>query len=204
MNKCANCSIEYAPLRRGMCRSCYRYKMRTGEDRPLGVDLRRYSARRGPASPMWRGDAAVPTAKRHRAQVAYPLDTCERCGAPATDRHHKDRDTGNNARSNLEFLCRRCHMTVDGRLHAFVEHKNPVLPPQPCRNCGKLAKPLRRGLCGACNEYQRRNGSPRPAERTFVPALPCAHCQRPEKPLRRGLCHACYEYQRKRGVPRPL
>jgi 5-methylcytosine-specific restriction endonuclease McrA len=39
-----------------------------------------------------------------------PLGPCERCQhREAIHRHHKDNDTSNNHRSNLEFLCRECH-----------------------------------------------------------------------------------------------
>lgn len=48
----------------------------------------------------------------------YQLGLCERCGKAATDRHHKDANTGNNEASNIEMLCRRCHMEIDGRLAA--------------------------------------------------------------------------------------
>lgn len=53
-----------------------------------------------------------------RAQVRYPiLGVCEQCGEkPAFDRHHKNGDVFDNTRSNLAFLCRRCHMSIDGRL----------------------------------------------------------------------------------------
>jgi len=32
------------------------------------------------------------------------------------DRHHVDGNPNNNHRSNVRFLCRRCHMDDDGRL----------------------------------------------------------------------------------------
>lgn len=67
----------------------------------------------------WRGDAAATQTKRYRAVRRYRLGSCEKCGKPATDRHHKDGDTGNNARSNIALLCRRCHMIEDGRLEQF-------------------------------------------------------------------------------------
>lgn len=125
---------------------------------------------RGTAHPFWKGDAARSETKRRRAQMAYALSECERCGKPATDRHHKDDDTGNNARENIQLLCRRCHMEVDGRLSVFAElgkanAKKMTKPPQQCSHCKRLKKPLRKGLCGACNEYRRRNGRDRPLEK---------------------------------------
>lgn len=54
--------------------------------------------------------------RRQCIQMYPELGICERsgCSAPAVDRHHKDRDTWNNERSNIEFLCRRCHTITHG------------------------------------------------------------------------------------------
>lgn len=68
----------------------------------------------------WGGDAVPPEAGRQRARRRYALGPCERCGKPATDRHHKDGVTTHNEPENIAILCRRCHMEVDGRLAAFV------------------------------------------------------------------------------------
>lgn len=59
---------------------------------------------------------------RWRAQVRFrDIGICERCQVvPAVDRHHRDGDTLNNSRRNVMFLCKRCHMTVDGRLRRFA------------------------------------------------------------------------------------
>lgn len=40
-------------------------------------------------------------------------------------------------------------------------NRRPI-PPKFCTNCGAQSKSRRHGLCHACNEYQRRNGRPRP------------------------------------------
>jgi hypothetical protein len=74
---------------------------------------------RGERHPAWKGDAAPANTKRERAQRRFPLGPCERCGKPATDRHHKDADTGNNSPENVQILCRTCHMELDGRLEKF-------------------------------------------------------------------------------------
>lgn len=49
----------------------------------------------------------------------YPVlpDQCELCESPATDRHHKDQDTFNNAPENIQFLCHPCHLKVDNPRH---------------------------------------------------------------------------------------
>lgn len=67
----------------------------------------------GPRTP-----SATPAAGRAKARRRYAvLGMCERCGlVPAEDRHHVDGDPQNNERTNVVFLCTRCHMAVDGRL----------------------------------------------------------------------------------------
>lgn len=117
---------------------------------------------RGEAHSQWKGNAATDENKRKRARAWYPLKrACERCGGVARDRHHRDGNPGNNTRANIAFLCRRCHMTIDGRLARqmqWAKRTRSLLPPQPCIVCGVPSKPLRRGRCHACNEYWRRHG----------------------------------------------
>jgi hypothetical protein len=140
----------------------------------------------------WKEDEALATTKRERARRMFPdLGPCEaNCGADAVERHHIDGDTGNNVRSNLMFLCRRCHMIEDGRLDALraVALANAARqrkPPRPCQNCGRIVKRLRTGArCGACAEYLRRNGRERPADIPFraSPALE-SEWQRRSRPV---------------------
>lgn len=136
--------------------------------RPDHVVLtRKRFALSGPRSPDWKGDAARTGSKRDRARRAFELGACENCGSPACDRHHKDGDTGNNTRENIAILCRRCHMIVDGRLKNLMDYPKQ-LPQQPklCCDCGKLAKPLRKGICASCDQYLRRNGIHRSVQST--------------------------------------
>ncbi len=55
-------------------------------------------------------------------------------------------------------LCRRCHMREDGRMRGFMVQatRAKTQPPKPCRECGELAKPLRRGFCARCDDRRRR------------------------------------------------
>lgn len=114
------------------------------------------------------------TAGHKRCRELYPvLGACEHdgCTAPAVDRHHIDGDPFNNARSNVAFLCRRHHMAVDGRGAILGTFKVPVRLGKPCSNCQRSAKPLRRGRCGACNEYLRRTGEERPVDASGQPLV---------------------------------
>lgn len=79
----------------------------------------------GPEHPHWKGDDAHIVTKRQRAQRAYPLAGCEfeGCECPATDRHHVDGDPGNNRPENVQRLCRRHHMLVDGRLAKLAANR---------------------------------------------------------------------------------
>lgn len=90
------------------------------------------------------------------ARYWFPLaDTCERCDtSPAVDRHHIDGDPLNNVPSNIQSLCRRCHMEVDGRSngalrkercrngHPYTADNTYVSPKgqRYCRTCRKAAK----------------------------------------------------------------
>lgn len=117
----------------------------------------------GPVNPAW-SEQPTPSGGRQRARRRYPLGPCARCGAPGVDRHHVDGDTSNNEPSNVEVLCRSCHMAVDGRLRRLVEAAaaaNRKLA-EPCINCGVMTKPRRRGRCQACYRYLRRTGRERP------------------------------------------
>lgn len=137
-----------------------------GTDRmpPTGTD-----AVQGGEHPAWKGDEANTTTKRERTARRYELGTCERCLKPATERHHKDGDTGNNIPSNIEVLCRRCHMAVDGRLDALKAKQKRLAerqrkPPRQCRVCERVspAKRMWKDRCHRCHEYWRRHGKERP------------------------------------------
>lgn len=149
---------------------------------------------RGQDHPAWKGDAARPETKRARAQKMYPvLGKCERCKSKdATDRHHVDGNTGNNVRANLQFLCRRCHMDVDGRLDDFMaQAKRPKrLPPRPCKTCGRDATVFWYGECRRCNMYRRRTGVARPPVDHRLPPQP-RQKKRPEKKRYRRECAEC-------------
>jgi hypothetical protein len=127
---------------------------------------------RGSKHHNWKGDAATKSTKRQRATRLFQLGPCEQCGRPATDRHHKDDDPGNNNPSNIMILCRRCHMVLDGRLERLIAMA-PLAGrrkgPQSCQHCGQPYKPLRKGLCAACSQYQRVHGEPRPLDGNFRP-----------------------------------
>lgn len=158
----------------------------------------------------YKGDAAKDGAKRLRAVRMYALGTCERCGvAKATDRHHKDGNTGHNERSNIALLCRRCHMIEDGRLERLIKLDRPVrVGPLPCCVCSNLSKPLRRGRCHRCNEYLRRHGEEWTAEKADkrgrrTPDRACITCRRMVGVgWCKGRCPTCRMYLRRYGVER--
>lgn len=78
--------------------------------------------RKGEAHYAWLGDAVSSKGGRTRAIRAFPsIGPCRSCGAAKTERHHIDGNTANNAEANIATLCRRCHMTIDGRLEQCRE-----------------------------------------------------------------------------------
>lgn len=63
----------------------------------------------GAAHPNWKGDNAKARSGRSRALRAFPVSqACVDCGAHG-ERHHKDENTLNNHKSNIEWVCRACH-----------------------------------------------------------------------------------------------
>lgn len=115
---------------------------------------------------------ANPHLGHQRAQRLYRnLPPCK-CGAKA-ERHHRDGNQLNNHPSNLLFVCRRCHMTEDGRLSRLLErnrHSGKKQPPKPCVQCQREAKPLRRGLCSRCFDRKRRPAIPAEQRRAICAA----------------------------------
>jgi hypothetical protein len=79
---------------------------------------------RGDQHGHWKGDGIAERSGRTRALRLYPKTPgcCDRCGQrKRLDRHHEDENTANNSPENIAFLCRRCHMTVDGRITKMNE-----------------------------------------------------------------------------------
>ena len=115
--------IGNATLYLGLTRS-QRYRLRQkGVDVPSPPQRSGYKQtaehvekrkRRGADHYAWTGDEVSEKAGRKRALKAFPeIGPCVACGAAKAERHHKDGDTANNAASNIEALCRRCHMQME-------------------------------------------------------------------------------------------
>jgi hypothetical protein len=96
---CADCSSPVSPGA-SLCAQCVK------------------NHKSGPLNGRWGTFTSTdPEQGRRRARRRKPLGQCERCAtAKATDVHHVDDDPLNNEPGNLLALCRRCHMTLDGRL----------------------------------------------------------------------------------------
>lgn len=82
----------------------------------------------------WLGDKVSIRAGRCRAERLYPSKPCELCGKVKTDRHHKDGNTANNNRENIMFLCRKCHINLDGRLVKQAKTRNKAIG-ERCHTC---------------------------------------------------------------------
>ena len=81
-----------------------------------------------------------------RPVKATPRAVCELCGRlvprgnPQRDVHHVDADHWNGSPENIKVLCRRCHMTLDGRLANLVARNEGGRKPvgiKTCPVCGK-------------------------------------------------------------------
>ena len=98
----------------------------------LGCSAKASSERPKTSDPSW-------STAHYHARKLCPPGPCAKCGSTGpTDVHHKDEDWQNNSPTNLERLCRSCHMQG---------HSQPT----PCSVCGLPQKGL--GLCE--KHYQR-------------------------------------------------
>jgi len=123
---------------------------------------------------------ALPTELTTQFNTAW--QKCCVCGRQAQD-HQMENDV-------FFAYCRRCLMAKDGRLAKLGKHARVPKPTQPCANCRRLTSKLRKGLCGACNEFQRRNGKPRPLTKSIC----CSNCHKTTTQHSRGRCRTCYSY----------
>jgi hypothetical protein len=77
----------------------------------------------GPDHHSWKGNKIKDKSGRSRALRLFKKGlACEFCGEKnkRLDRHHKDENTLNNNKENIIFLCRKCHMKIDGRYEKFI------------------------------------------------------------------------------------
>lgn len=76
----------------------------------------------GENNPNWKGEKVKRISANARARRNYVSPhPCELCGSAKVEHHHKDNNPWNNAPYNIQWLCRRCHMIVDGRMDALLE-----------------------------------------------------------------------------------
>ncbi len=80
-----------------------------GRGRPESINFKEQNG-------MWKGDGCISQSGRSRAERWYKIGKCDLCGRKAIDRHHKDGNPLNNNPENIQPVCRRCHMKVDGRI----------------------------------------------------------------------------------------
>ena len=68
----------------------------------------------------WVGDAVSKKGGRSRALRRYrDIGPCSQCGSTIyVERHHRDRNTANNAESNIAILCKACHAEAHRLLDA--------------------------------------------------------------------------------------
>jgi len=84
--------------------------------------------------------------EHHEARQIVGPGPCQRCGRPkAKDVHHRNGDWHDNTLSNLERICRSCHL--------LAHSKRP-----PCSVCGKPQKGL--GYCSKHYQRFKKYGNP--------------------------------------------
>lgn len=64
----------------------------------------------GPKNPNWKGDEGTRSAMHYRARKILGDAPCAHCGGPGEVVHHRDENPWNNEPTNLQRLCRPCHI----------------------------------------------------------------------------------------------
>lgn len=111
-NTCAQCNKIYrttAKAKEGRrCKSC---------------------ANRGENNPVWKGDNILQRSGNARAKAMFKdMGDCEMCHVQAEVRHHRDMETTNNTKENIQMLCHTCHNKIHccerNEKGQFVSNKN--------------------------------------------------------------------------------
>jgi 5-methylcytosine-specific restriction endonuclease McrA len=112
-----------------------------GKHQGTAAKLRISATHSGEFSYMWKGDQITKESGNCRAIRMYPsIGTCQRCKEKqAVDRHHRDGNTANNNPENVLFLCRRCHILIDGRLKNLKPFMNGRNIPVEETTCTMMA-----------------------------------------------------------------
>lgn len=112
---CEHCGTPFVKKKNTMGRFCSMKCMGLGK--------------KGEKNPGWKGDNIKPGSGRNRAIRMYPEKLpCCNCGYPKSERHHIDGNTVNNLPENIMRLCKKCHMTLDGRLQSLLSRAK-ISPP---------------------------------------------------------------------------
>lgn len=83
----------------------------------------------GESHQNWKGDDITDRSGRSRAlRLFTDIGPCVVCGDLKAERHHEDGNTRNNTPENIKAMCRKCHMSSDGRLDAAIA-RIPVIQP---------------------------------------------------------------------------
>lgn len=115
-------------------------------------------------NPMWKGSKVGRSALHEwvRKRKEKP-ERCEMCREAAPHDMANIGHTYRRALGKWKWLCRRCHMEVDGRIEALVRRNQKgrdilmgrwSLEHERCISCGGTSrKHLAKGMCSRC--YQR-------------------------------------------------
>lgn len=115
----------------------------------------------GVRHPLWKGDDAGYSAihswvRRNKPKSAF----CEVCKVKSPQDIANISQLYKRDINDYEWLCRRCHMTKDGRLAVFLsinwsELNSRKIEKIICRICGKIGSYRKKVLCKKCYDKER-------------------------------------------------
>jgi len=132
------------------------------------------------------------------ARKQYIKEFCEKCLSKyKLQVHHIDHNWSNNAKSNIQTLCRKCHIAHHQKT-GEIWAKN--LNKKPCRVCNEPYKDgsSRGDLCNKHRLRLKRHGSFE--DMRAAKEQPCTICGKTQI-LIKGLCNSHYLRLRRHGDP---
>lgn len=110
----------------------------------------------GNRNPMWKGKNAGLDAIHIWIRLRLPKPAlCQNCNkVPPYDLANISQKYKRRLDDWL-WLCRKCHMTIDGRLKKFLSLKRWTKPPIICKLCKELKKHYGHGYCSRCSDNLR-------------------------------------------------
>jgi mRNA-degrading endonuclease YafQ of YafQ-DinJ toxin-antitoxin module len=102
------------------------HKINVGRKHSIQSKLKQSISTLGNKNPNWNENSTSIHTGHNRAYRWFSKNkiNCEICNSQKfIEIHHIDKNPLNNSIKNIQFVCRKCHMTIDNRIINNLQHK---------------------------------------------------------------------------------